>query len=320
MRVLRPFLTVFFIPALGFSQNSFSISGQLIDADTKQPVPFATVFLSNSAFGSTAKEDGTYFFDQIPPGKYELMVSEVGYQRFSHLVLFSDSSIKLNIALKQQITKLKEVIVTADRSDFNKWYPAFKKYFLGDMPNSNKCTILNPDVIDLQYDSEKKILKGYADLPIEIENKAIGYQIHYMLDEFEVVYTANSSSFKYYGIARFEELVPVNHAQMVIWRKRRDKAYYGSLSHFMKSLLQRELLKNEFGIFKPSKDGDWHKITEDSLFTKSKRNQINYKGRMGIEFYGQPEQSRVSGVYHSYQISTVRLEEDSITIYDNGYF
>ncbi len=125
------------------AQNSFSTVGQVINNETREPVPFATIFLSNSAFGSIAKENGTFTIEKIPPGKYELIVSEVGYQRYTQFILVSDSVVKLNISLKQKITELKEIVVTANRSDFDKLFPVFKRYFLGKTPNSERCRITN---------------------------------------------------------------------------------------------------------------------------------------------------------------------------------
>ncbi len=64
----------------------------------------------------------------------------------------------------------------------------------------------------------------------------------------------------------------------------------------MRSLLSRELKKNDFDIYKGNEPGPtWEKITEDALFTSPKKNQINFKGNLMVEFYGQPADIQTFG-------------------------
>lgn len=67
----------------GHSQGTYSLSGRLNDSNTGEPIPFANVFLANTLIGSSSKEDGTFFLDKIPVGKYDLTVSMLGYGLFS---------------------------------------------------------------------------------------------------------------------------------------------------------------------------------------------------------------------------------------------
>ena len=164
----------------GDCQTLFSLHGKIMDAKTKEPVPFATVFFASTTLGTTSKEDGSYRIENIPSGKFNLIASSVGFKKFSTAILFSDSSLHFNISLAEDVTTLKEVVVRPNRSDFKKYYSTFEKYFLGTTPNASHCTIKNQDAIEIEFNKEENALYASASEPLQIENKALGYTIYYL--------------------------------------------------------------------------------------------------------------------------------------------
>lgn len=62
------------------SQEYGAIKGFIIDPDTKEPVPFAKIYLENTSIGVTSDFDGQFHLKQIPEGTYDLKFSSVGYQ------------------------------------------------------------------------------------------------------------------------------------------------------------------------------------------------------------------------------------------------
>jgi outer membrane receptor protein involved in Fe transport len=61
-------------------QNPGSISGEVRDAVTKQPLPGATVMIVGTKSGTVANENGYYVIKNIEPGKYVLQASMIGYE------------------------------------------------------------------------------------------------------------------------------------------------------------------------------------------------------------------------------------------------
>ena len=114
------------------AQPKGSIEGTVIDAKTKSPIPFATVFLANSSHGVESSTDGTFRIEKIPPGKYDVVVSLIGYEKLSHAVEVSTDKIILRLELTPQVTQLKEVVIEV--GDWKKHYRTFEKYFLGQTP------------------------------------------------------------------------------------------------------------------------------------------------------------------------------------------
>jgi len=96
-----PSLILFYLlfPAVIFAQGGV-ISGLITNADSKNPVSGASVFLSNSSFGTSTTESGKYVLNGVRPGQYTITVTLLGYEDYTSTVLVGRESIRLDIALK----------------------------------------------------------------------------------------------------------------------------------------------------------------------------------------------------------------------------
>jgi hypothetical protein len=211
-----------------------SVSGIVIDSDTRLPVPFANVFFASTTIGVSSDQDGKFQLGGFASGKYDLIVTFVGYTNFRQSLEFDNSNVRVSIELVQTPVVLKEVIVREDTTDRARNFIIFKKYFLGETTNSNRCRIINPDVIHLFFDTKTNVLVAHAKEPIQIENNALGYQLNYYLDLFELDF--GSGRLTSFGIPSFQNLQARNQLQANRWNKERKRAYQGSLTHFIKAL------------------------------------------------------------------------------------
>jgi hypothetical protein len=273
------------------------------------------VFLANSTIGTSAGDSGVYTLQHIPSGKYQLVASSVGYVKKSLLVNVTEGVVHVDVELVPEVTQLKEVQL--ERENWEKHYKRFEKLFLGSTPNSVKCTITNPDVIFLQYDHDARVLKAEADVPIEVQNLALGYKIYYLLEEFQI--DVKAGIVRIFGVPRFEYLQPTSERQARHWELQRLVAYNGSLRHFMRSLLTRTLKANKFHIYRSNEETE---IRETELFADPETHRMNFKGEMRV-IYDEFEDfayRRVGGRNRSFQTSMLNFRDDAITIYDNGFF
>src|SRR5262249_51930296 len=151
-------------------------------------------------------------------------------------ILFSGNSLAdYQITLMPQPVLLNSVTVVAPQEKHrHSDYLKFLRVFLGQTSNARKCRILNPEDISVYTDRHKLIAQ--ASKPIVIENKAMGYIIHYDLQEFSEDQAEHLVTFS--GIPRFEEMIPSNSREREKWDKERDRAYFGSARHFLLSLRQ----------------------------------------------------------------------------------
>src|ERR1700755_124336 len=56
-----------------------TLSGTVTDSATRQPLAGVSVFLNSTSIGTTTQADGTFVL-KIPLGKYQLVISAIGYE------------------------------------------------------------------------------------------------------------------------------------------------------------------------------------------------------------------------------------------------
>lgn len=306
---------------LTFAQQA-SLSGKVLDRNTQQAVPFATVFFASTTFGSSANENGEYQILKVPKGKYDIIVSCVGYENAFLSKEFLNEPLQIDFVLTPKAVQLNEVVV--DGAQNKKDLQLFLRLFLGSTPNSKQCRLENPEAVFLRYDREKRILSAEATEPLVIINHALGYRIHYLLDEFTVDQAAGM--FRIFGIPRFEDLPGKNDRELRKWTRARDEAYFGSLNHLMRSLVKREVRKNLFAIQSPK---GHQPINPDTLFNKENTSVLNFTGKLEVIYEGEKERREFRMLVTSpgmspqpqpVQTSVINFLKPSLLLYDNGYF
>ena len=78
-----------------------------------------------------------------------------------------------------------------------------------------------------------------------IENKALGYRIYYQLETFKYDFKNHYSLYTGYP---FFQPMKGGTARQRQWDKKRSKAYYGSLMHFMRSVYRNRIVEEGFEV------------------------------------------------------------------------
>lgn len=238
-------LLLFLFPSFCFAQ--LQISGKIINADDKKPVANASVFLNNAIVGDKTADDGTFTLRNVKPGQYTFIVTAVGFETHSITLMAGVVNIALpEISLAPKTIMLQEVNIKPDPNR-QRNYDDFKRLFLGTSANAAQCKILNPDVVDVDFDAQKLVLSASSrDDFIEVENKALGYLIKYKLTAFN--YDAKRM-FYYEGISVFQELKG-SKSQQRKWQRNRMAAYLGSSMHFLRSVTGGQTEKDGFEVLR----------------------------------------------------------------------
>lgn len=181
----------------------------------------------------------------IRPGQYTLVVSILGFEQYTKTILVGREPVKLDIELTPKPLMLREVVISSS-ADWKKNYEAFRKEFIGSDENAKECTIINPHVLNLTYNPTKQVLHADADEFLVVENKALGYRVKFLLNDFNIDHISNIVSREWKQV--FEEL-PGNEAQKKKWHEKREAAYYGSAMHFLRSLYADKLADEGFQIY-----------------------------------------------------------------------
>lgn len=232
------------LPGMAYAQNG-TITGKVTRADSKAPVAKVSVFLSNATVGATTDEDGNFTLRNIRPGQYDFVVTSVGFEDFSQTVLVGATPITLNVELKPKVMQLQDVIVT-NNDNWKANYQMFLTEFLGTSANAKQCKILNPHDLVLIYSKTKRTLTALSYDFIDIENKALGYRIKFLLKSFKSDKLNNIISWE--GRVLYQEM-PGNDKQKLIWEQRRQDIYYGSNQHFFRSLVNGNYVKDGFAMY-----------------------------------------------------------------------
>ncbi|SHF49832.1 Outer membrane receptor for ferrienterochelin and colicins [Salegentibacter echinorum] len=99
------------------------ISGRVIDAELKEPIPYATISITNTdgemVQGETTAEDGSFSLNKIRQGTYAFKVQFMGYKSFSKEIEITRQSSNYNfgnISLEPEVAMLDGVTVVAERT------------------------------------------------------------------------------------------------------------------------------------------------------------------------------------------------------------
>jgi outer membrane receptor protein involved in Fe transport len=114
MKLKFLFFTLF-ICVIGFSQNTGTITGVLLDKDSNnQPLPFANVLIKGTKIGTNTDIDGKYTIITAP-GNYTIQFSFVGYESVEvPVTVIANETVKLDNSLGSGSYKLKDVIVKSN--------------------------------------------------------------------------------------------------------------------------------------------------------------------------------------------------------------
>jgi len=104
----------FFLTITLTSAWSQTIRGRIRDSKTGEPMTGATIILKNTHYTTTVGFDGTFTFRHIPPGKYMLLATNIGYQNSKETEVDLSSGYEkiVTIDLASSASMLEEVQVT----------------------------------------------------------------------------------------------------------------------------------------------------------------------------------------------------------------
>lgn len=95
--------------AAHFFASSQVLSGRILDGQ-KQPVPYATIYISETRQGTTSNTNGDFSFN-LPNGTFHLAVRSMGYEKQEKTVTLQTDSLFLPITLLTQNFELAEIKV-----------------------------------------------------------------------------------------------------------------------------------------------------------------------------------------------------------------
>ena len=222
-----------------------TLSGSVRDSATGKPIPGVSVFLNSTSKGTVTHDDGTFVIPGIPPGRYQLIISAIGYATIAREITTRRLPPSMRITLHNQAAELAAVVVEPYlKNGWKKYGKLFWDNFIGTTDNASSCTIRNKDALRFRYYLKSRKLTVNAVEPLIITNKALGYNLEYRLGSFSIDFSTNIISF--YGYPFFREMPTDDTSRQQKWEHARMIAYLGSMMHFMRSLYAGHLQQDGF--------------------------------------------------------------------------
>ena len=330
-------LSTIFIAALVVAQNNnYLITGTIVDVSTRAPMQGASVFAENTTMGTASDVNGSFSL-RLPNGGYDLVITFTGYETATRRISTADADNKnLVIEVKKKEKEMEDVVIRSSNEVTDGWEKYggfFLDNFIGKTNNSKNCTITNKEVLKFFYYKKRNRLKVLASVPVEIENRSLGYKIKYALDSFVHEYGTQLSV--YTGSPLFEEIAAKDTTQKMTWQTNRQKAYNGSVLQFMRSVYNKSLKKDGFEIQFVAKSKEADTAIKVSDFYAA----LNYSKDDSIQLVSiTPNQPDIAVLYNKeepdpeylaqndepakkFQVSIVSIvPNESLGIEQNGYY
>ncbi|MFT4093583.1 MAG: carboxypeptidase-like regulatory domain-containing protein [Niabella sp.] len=244
------------------AQNT--IKGFVTDATNKTPVAGSSVFITNTSFGTVSDQNGYFEINNLPPGNYELVTSNVGYETAVYSFSAGTAPVQVRFLVRPKTEVMETVVVGGYITErWQKWGRIFLEYFIGLNDNSRKTVLKNHKVLQFRFYKNQNILKVVAREPLIIENSALGYKIVYDLQDFEINFKEHSNF--YAGYTLFSDLKGTPSA-ISKWGRNREQAYQGSLMQFFRALYNDRLNEDGFAVRRMQRVPNIEKIRVRQLY------------------------------------------------------
>lgn len=241
--------SIFFLP-LFISQFIFSqtkITGVVINGGDNSKLVAASIFINNSSIGTVTNKQGKFILSTRVKKVFDLVISYAGFETVVIKITPENIGQVQEVKMFPKKNELQEVsIAGADVNGWEKWGHLFLYSFIGTSDFAWQCVIKNPEVLRFFYTKKDSIVKAFSLGNLIIENKALGYIIHYQLEEF--ISNQKENTISYFGYTSFEDLIKSNGHKEKKWEQNRRVAYYGSLLHFMRSAYANTITEQGFEV------------------------------------------------------------------------
>ena len=325
------FFTAILAFGISFITNAQSlITGKVVDSLTREPLAGASVFFQNTTIGTATNKQGEFSLT-MRSGGYDMVVTYTGYQTKMIRITHEENS-SFEIAMIKEEKNMEEVVIRSSNEvtdGWEKYGSFFKEHFIGSTPFATQCILENPENLKFYFYKRSNKLKVMAEEPLRFSNKALGYNIRYLLDSFVYYYGTEIDTYR--GFCLYSEMEG-SAQEMKTWKTNRLSAYYGSKLHFMRSYYDSTLLEDGFTIdlLDEKDDTKFSKISNpyDSLYygplDSTMEIEIYYPRKFSVTYSKRrPEAEYLKKMGLSKkvatQISYIEMS-DAIAIKENGYY
>ncbi|CAG4997248.1 hypothetical protein DYBT9275_01725 [Dyadobacter sp. CECT 9275] len=196
-----------------------TVSGQILDIATGQPVPFASVVLVKSKYGTSSDEQGKFVI-KITGEDHQITFSSLGYKPESQMIV-PGKQLGMTVYLESSQTQLDEIVIKSGKRHRykNKDNPAVE-LIRQVIDHKDRNRMQNADY--LQYDQYERIAFSMVELSDRFLTSRAFKKYRFLLDTTQVIDGKKQSalplymsekSYKFYNRANPGKSVSVLQAQ-----------------------------------------------------------------------------------------------------------
>ncbi len=172
------------------AQTEASLSGEVIDGTTGEPVVGATVRLVGTVLGASTDLSGQFVLPIVPAGTYQVEVSQLGYATFTDTMrVASEGKARLVVALTPSPLHMGEMLIHGERAFSTASSRAVRQFDLQIRPNrtAHQMLQLMPGLIIAQHagggKAEQIFLRGFdadhgTDVAISVDGVPVNMVSH----------------------------------------------------------------------------------------------------------------------------------------------
>ncbi|MFN4111339.1 MAG: carboxypeptidase-like regulatory domain-containing protein, partial [Ignavibacteria bacterium] len=98
-----------------FNLIAGEIKGKIV-GDDNSPIPNVNLILIGTKYGTSTDLNGDFIISNIPPAKYKLQISAIGYEtKVIEVNLYKTNFVELKIKLNQAPIEIQSIIVSAQK-------------------------------------------------------------------------------------------------------------------------------------------------------------------------------------------------------------
>ncbi len=138
------------------------LAGKVVDAKTKEPLPFTNITIVGTSLGTAADVDGNYVILNIPPGTYSVKAQYLGYQPVlvEKVSVSIDLTTRLDFSLNESAVQLQAVVVEGKQDALKKDVTSSQSLISAEQINSLPVAEFN-DILQLQPGVSKDADGGF---------------------------------------------------------------------------------------------------------------------------------------------------------------
>jgi len=116
--IIRISLWVWLVPLYGIAQSNCSLtfSGRVVDSESKEPLPFANVYIRELEKGTVADGSGKFIIHSICPGSYTIVCSFVGYKAVTYQTSLSKNSTH-RFLIQPEVMTMNEIVIKGEKEE-----------------------------------------------------------------------------------------------------------------------------------------------------------------------------------------------------------